>query len=145
MKSHPFMHARLHMPAPPGRLIRFISNGSPANTARPGESFGFGVKEDGYIIDVINGSPADKAGLAPAMTLLAVNSRKWTSKILRAAVKFAATNSARIELLIENTDYYKTCKVDYHGGERYPILERDPTKPDLLSEILKPLTPEPGS
>jgi hypothetical protein len=37
----------------------------------------------------------------------------------------------------------KTCKLDYHGGERYAQLERDPAKPDLLGEILKPLTPEP--
>jgi hypothetical protein len=26
--------------------------------------------------------------------------------------------SEPIELLVENTDYYKTYKLDYHGGER---------------------------
>ncbi|MCU1313333.1 MAG: hypothetical protein JWM54_1090, partial [Acidobacteriaceae bacterium] len=31
--------------------------------------------------------------------------------------------------------------VDYHDGERYPALERDSSTPDLLSDILKPLTP----
>jgi hypothetical protein len=49
-----------------------------------------------------------------------------------------------VELLVENEDYFKTCKVDYHEGEKYAQLERDPAKPDLLGEILKPLTPEPG-
>jgi len=29
--------------------------------------------------------------------------------------------------------------VDYHDGCRYPILVRDPDKPDLLDDILKPL------
>jgi hypothetical protein len=62
---------------------------------------------------------------------------------LRAAVKSAKTDTAPIELLVENEDYFKTCKIDYHDGEKYPHLERDATKPDLLSEILKPLTPAP--
>ncbi len=32
-----------------------------------------------------------------------------------------------------------TRKVDYHGGERYPHLERDSSKPDVLSKIVEPL------
>ena len=45
---------------------------------------------------------------------------------------------ARTELLVENTDYYKTYKLDYHGGEKYPHLVRDESKPDVLSDIIKP-------
>jgi hypothetical protein len=78
------------------------------------------------------------------MKLVAVNGRRWTPEILRAAVKSAAAGTAAVELLVENEDYFKTCKLDYHDGEKYAQLERDPSKPDLLSEILKPLTPEPG-
>lgn len=44
---------------------------------------------------------------------------------------------------MENEDYFRTCKVDYHEGEKYPQLERNPAKPDLLSEILKARTEEP--
>jgi hypothetical protein len=40
-------------------------------------------------------------------------------------------------------DYFKTGKLDYHDGEKYPLLERDASKPDLLSEILKPRTQAP--
>ena len=79
------------------------------------------------------------------MKLVAVNGRAWSAEILRAAVKTAATNSAPIELLVENGDYYKTFRLDYHGGEKYPMLERDPAKPDLLDAIIKPLTPEPAA
>jgi predicted metalloprotease with PDZ domain len=106
-------------------------------------SLGLIVKEDGYVIDVIPGSPADKAGVGAAMKLVAVNQRRWTPEILRAAVKFAATDTATVDLLVENEDYFKTCHLDYHDGEKYAQLERDPAKPDLLSEILKPLTTEP--
>jgi len=53
------------------------------------------------------------------------------------------TNTAPVELLVQFNDFYKTYPLDYHGGEKYPILERDDSKPDLLADILKPLTPEP--
>lgn len=106
-------------------------------------SLGFTLKEDGDITDVLPDSPADRAGIGPAMKLVAVNERRWTPEILRTAVASAATNTAPIELLVENDDYFKTCLLDYHGGEEYPCLERDPSRPDLLDEMLKPLTPEP--
>jgi len=72
--------------------------------------------------------------------LVAVNGRRWTPELLRTATK-ATAGGQPIELLIENEDFFKSYSLDYHGGERYPVLIRDETKPDLLSEILKPLTP----
>jgi predicted metalloprotease with PDZ domain len=106
-------------------------------------SLGFSVKQDGYIMDVIPGSPADKAGVGTAMKLLAVNNRRWTPEILRNAIKSAQGDSAPVQLLVENEDFFKTCEVDYHNGERYPQLTRDETKADLLKLILAPLTAEP--
>jgi predicted metalloprotease with PDZ domain len=106
-------------------------------------SLGLTIMEGGAVGDVIPGSPADKAGVGAAMKLVAVNGRRWTPDLLRTAVKAAMTNTAPIELLVENEDYFKSCKLDYHEGEKYPWLERDSTKPDLLKEILKPLTPAP--
>jgi predicted metalloprotease with PDZ domain len=102
-------------------------------------SLGFTLNEDGAIGDVIPDSPADKAGVAPGMKLVAVNGRKWTGEIIRAAIKAAKTDTTPIELLLENSDFYKTVKIDYHDGERYPDLERDETRPDLLGQIFKPL------
>jgi predicted metalloprotease with PDZ domain len=107
-------------------------------------SLGLLVQHDGYITDVLPGSPADKAGIGPAMKLIGVNSRRWTPEILRRAVSSATTNRGPIELLVENGDYFKTCEIRYRDGERYPYLKRDDTKPDLLSGILKSLTPKPS-
>jgi len=73
--------------------------------------------------------------------LVAVNGRKWTPEILRAAVKDSEKNL--VELIVENEDFFKVCKLDYRGGEKYPCLVWDASKPDLLSEILKPLAPPP--
>ena len=58
-------------------------------------------------------------------------------------MKEAGTNAAPMELLVENEEFFKTCPVNYHEGEKYPLLERDSAKPDLLSQILKPLAAEP--
>ena len=106
-------------------------------------SIGLKIKEDGAIQDIIPGSPADQAGVGVAMKLVAVNGRRWTPELLRTAITAAKTTAAPMELLVENQNYFKICKVDYHSGERYPHLERDAAKPDLLTEILKPLTPAP--
>ena len=47
-------------------------------------------------------------------------------------------STQQISLLVVDDDYYKTCVVDYHGGERYPHLMRDAAKPDYLDELIKP-------
>ncbi len=100
-------------------------------------AIGLVVNDDGAIADTIEGEFAAKAGIGPGMKLVAVNGRRFSSEILRDAIKSAKTGTSPIELLVENTDYYKTYKIDYHGGEKYPHLVRDDSKPDLLTEILK--------
>ena len=97
-------------------------------------------KEDSVVEDVIPGSAAAQAGLAPGMKLVAVNGRKWSKEILRDAVRATKTSKEPLELLAENGDFIRAFRLDYHGGERYPYVERDTRKPDVVSEILKPLT-----
>ncbi len=98
-------------------------------------SIGLDLRDDGIITDTIEGMPAALAGIGPGMKLIAVNGRKFSPEVLRDALKAAKNSTAPIELLVENTEYYKTYKIDYHGGERYPHLVRDESKPDLLTEI----------
>lgn len=105
-------------------------------------SIGLNLGTDGEIHDVVPGTPAEAAGIGSGMKLVAVDERAWSAELLRTAIKTAATNTAPIELLVQNGDYYKTFRLDYHGGEKYPCLERDPARPDLLDEIIRPLTPE---
>ena len=108
-------------------------------------SLGFTLGTDGGIGEVIPASPADKAGIIQGNKLVAVNGRGWTAKILLEAIKTATTNRAPIELLMQRDDLYSTAKVIYHGGEKYPVLQRVASKPDLLAAIIKPLTPEPAT
>src|ERR1700756_320615 len=102
-----------------------------------GFSIGLNLRDDGGIADTIEGDVAAKSGIGPGMKVVAVNGRRFTSEILRDAIKAAKNSATPIELLVENADYYRTYKLDYHGGEMYPHLVRDESKPDLLSDILK--------
>jgi len=101
-------------------------------------SIGLLVKEDGKVVDVVPGKAADRAGVGPHVKVLAVNGRRLTADRLREAVAATAGGKAKLSLLVENGDYLKTHDLDYDGGERYPHLERDPAKPDLLGDILRP-------
>jgi predicted metalloprotease with PDZ domain len=101
-------------------------------------SLGFIVSEDSRISDVIPGSAATRAGMGPGLKLIAVNGRRYTPKVLRAAVKAAKGRQQPIELLTERTDYFRTYRLDYHEGEKYPTLTRLLAKPDLLAEVLAP-------
>jgi predicted metalloprotease with PDZ domain len=100
-----------------------------------------GSDDPGEIIDVIPGSPAALAGMVPGMHLLAVNGRSWTPDGLREAIRQAQGGSAPIELLVNNESYFHTLRVDYHGGEKYPHLERIADSPDLLNEIIRRKAP----
>ena len=103
-------------------------------------SLGFTVGPEGKLGDVIVGSPGYESGLGPGMKLIAVNGRKFSSSILRTAVKEAQGSEQPIELLVENAEFFKTYSVAYHDGEKNPHLERVSEQPDLLGDILKPLT-----
>ena len=102
-----------------------------------GLPLGLNLQGDGTVEDTIEGEVAAKAGIGPGMKVVAVNGRRFSPEVLRDAVKASSGSGPAVELLVENTDYYKTYKLDYHGGEKYPHLVRDESKPDLLSEILK--------
>ena len=102
-------------------------------------SLGFHVKqEDAEIVDVIPGSPAAKAGIGPGMKLVAVNGRQWSKDVLRDAIRGSKKGTGTIEILVSSGEFFRTCRIAYRDGERYPVLERDRSKPDLLSEILRP-------
>jgi predicted metalloprotease with PDZ domain len=103
-------------------------------------SLGISAGSSGNIGDVIIGSPADKAGLAPGFKIVAVNGRAYTTALLRAAIKDAVGKGPDIELIVENTGYFKTIKLSYHDGEKYPQLVRVDGTPARMDDILKPMT-----
>jgi predicted metalloprotease with PDZ domain len=104
-------------------------------------SLGFRVG-DNTIDDVLIGSPAYNAGVGPDMKLISVNGRRATDELLKQAIRTANKNQP-IELILENTGFFKVVKIDYHGGERYPHLVRQEGTPARLDDILKPMAKHP--
>lgn len=102
-------------------------------------SLGLSVgSKDGTIGDVRWNGPAFKAGLAPTSTLVAVNGHAFKPGDLKDAVAAAKGGAQPIDFLVKNGDIYKTVRVDYHDGLKYPHLERIAGTPDRLNAILAP-------
>ncbi|HEV2397675.1 MAG TPA: peptidase M61 [Candidatus Sulfotelmatobacter sp.] len=93
----------------------------------------------GAILQVEWDSPAFKAGLTPDMQLQAVNDQAFSVANLRQAIIDAEKNNAPIKLLLKREDQFVTVNIDYHGGLRYPHLERVEGTPDLLDAVLAPV------
>ncbi len=102
-------------------------------------SLGIAVTKKGTMRDVLWNSPAFKAGLAPSMTIVAVNGKDFSPEAIKDAVTAAKDGKAPIKLLVKDFNDYRTISVDYHGGLQYPKLERIRGKPDYLSQVLAPL------
>ncbi|HVJ04894.1 MAG TPA: hypothetical protein VM578_04440 [Candidatus Saccharimonadales bacterium] len=101
-------------------------------------SIGLTLAKDGMIVDVIEDGVAAKAGIGPGMKLIAVNGRKYSHELMLAALREAQKSHQPLQLLVENTEYYRTFSLNYFDGIRNPHLVRDASKPDVLGDIIKP-------
>lgn len=102
-------------------------------------SLGMIVRESGNVGDVIPGSAAARAGVAPGARIIAVNGRRFSTRGLRDAMKKSTQDSSPIEVILESGEFFTTAKIDDHGGEKYPHLERIVGTPDLLEVLSKPI------
>jgi predicted metalloprotease with PDZ domain len=99
-------------------------------------SLGFAIDKDGKLGDVRWDSPAFNAGLGTGATVVAVNGLGYDKATLEDALKAAKTDKAPLHFLVREFNRYRTVDVDYHGGLRYPRLERIAGTPDYLTQIL---------
>ena len=102
-------------------------------------SVGLYVTDKGEILDVYPKSPAAKAGLAPGMTIFAVNGKQWTDDVMHETIRAASHTREPIDILAKNGDDYATYRMVYSGGERFARLTRVEGSPDRLGDTLAPL------
>jgi predicted metalloprotease with PDZ domain len=103
-------------------------------------SIGIRVGTDGTISDVRWNGPVDKANIGPGAKIIAVNGNVFSADALKQAIKDAKGNTTPIHLILQNDTFVTLADVDYHDGERYPVLERIPNTPAYLDDITTPLT-----
>ena len=104
-----------------------------------GFSIGLIVGEHAEVASVTWGSPAFEAGVTAGATIVAVNGREYSDDRLRNAVRDARGGHEPIRLLVKRGERYREVAIDYHGGLRYPVLERTGTGPSGLDALLTPL------
>jgi len=99
-------------------------------------SLGLTVDSKGRISDVAWDGPAFKAGLSLGNEIVAVNGVDYSADELKDAITEAKSDQAPIQLLIKRNNSFRTVPIPYHGGLRYPHLERVAGKPALLDALI---------
>jgi predicted metalloprotease with PDZ domain len=150
-----FLHQRLEGRGPGAPLdglarggYRLIFTETPttyfkSNEARRGiidltYSLGLTIGKDGVLSEVLWDGPAFQAGLTEGTQIVAVNGVTYSEGELDDAVRQAKGAAKPIELLVRDKQEFRTVRIDYHDGPRYPRLERVVGAPALLDEILTP-------
>lgn len=91
-------------------------------------------------------SPAFEAKLVPGEKVLRINGREFSPTAMEQALLERKADSATlnvanpISIVVQNGEGEREVPIDYHEGERFPALERDPKTPDFLDRLLEPLT-----
>ena len=122
------------------RLVYKDDPNAAAKSGRRGDgdfvySLGLSLSKDGQVQDTRWDSPAFNAGIGTGMNVVAVNDIEYSSDALNDAIRDAKGGNAPIRLLVKDFDRYRNVSVDYHGGLRYPVLERIAGKTDWLTPI----------
>ena len=105
-------------------------------------SLGLIAGADGTVASVRWDSIADRAKLTPGMKIVGIGNQVFSSDAFKTAIDDAKGNTKPIHLLIANDTDLMPLDIDYHDGQRYPMLKRIDGTADLLDEITKPLSPQ---
>ena len=100
-------------------------------------SVGMAIGSDGTINDVLRGGPADGVGMVPGMKILQIDGEGWSAAAFLHAIAKAGADDARepIHLQARFADVTREFAVNYHGGLRYPHLQRIEAVQDRLTRL----------
>lgn len=101
-------------------------------------SVGLNLKPTGEIQGVQWEGPAFKQGLIVGSTVVAVDGEAYSEARMKAAITRAKGAKKPIQLIVKDGDRYRIVDVAWHGGLRYPRLERIEGTPDRLDALLSP-------
>lgn len=106
-------------------------------------SLGISLSSDGRVSSVRWDSPAFAAGIVSGAKILAVDTQAYSADAMKRAVAAAAGRKTPIELVVQRGDRVMTMPVDYHGGLRWPWLEKTGKGEAGLDRLLAPRRSQP--
>jgi predicted metalloprotease with PDZ domain len=125
---------------------RLVYTDTPAPTFRQGEktrkttdltySVGFVVNPAGELTSVLWQGPAFGQGLTIGDTIIGVNGMTWSEERMKTAIVQAKDSKEPIRLLVKAGERLRDIAIDYHGGPRYPHLEKIGTGETGLDRLL---------
>ena len=101
-------------------------------------SIGLVIDKDGNVTQSIWDSAAFKAGIDVGTSVQAVSGEVFTPERIKAAILAAKGNKEPIRLTVRQGTLLREIPVDYHGGPRYPRLEKVGTGDGGLDRLLMP-------
>jgi predicted metalloprotease with PDZ domain len=149
-----FLTRRLTETGQPAPVQGFVLNGySLVYTAEPTSYFtkaekargtdtsyslGMVVNKENIVSASLWDSPAFKAGIDVGTQVAAVNGEAFTGDRLKAAIVAAQGTKDPIRLTVRNGDRFRDVAIDYHGGPRYPRLQKTGAGETGLDRLLAP-------
>ncbi len=150
-----FLDKRLNATGPGAPIAGFAANGyrltysdKPTDFFRGNEksrgmtdlsfSGGLVMGKEGEVSGVNWGSAAFDAGLAPGDTVLAIGGETYTADRLKAAITAAKGSRDPIRMTVRKLGRVREVAIDYHGGLRYPRLEKTGAGDTGLDRLLAP-------
>lgn len=102
-------------------------------------SIGLDLDEEGVVKESLWDGPSFTAGVIAGTKIVSVSGKAYSAKALAAAIVAAAKPGAGpIPLTVKADGIIREVAVPYHGGPRYPRLERLAGTEDRLGAILAP-------
>lgn len=133
----------------PSRYQEALENVGEGELSRKGVnamfSVGLFLDAQGKVEDVLWNGPAFRAGLAPGMTLVAIDGRPYSTGVLRNEIAQAQKSRKPLEIVAKGDGITGHYTVVYEGGLKYPHLVRVPGTTDYLEQILAPKPLDNGS
>lgn len=140
---------RLDYSDQPSRYENAVENVGEEELSRKGvnrmASVGLFLDHQGKVEDVLWNGPAFKAGLAPGMTIIAIDGRPWSTEVLDSEIAQEQKSGKPLQITAKIDGVVGTYSVDYTGGPKFPHLVRVPGTTDYLQQILAPKPPDNGS
>ncbi|MDP3677265.1 MAG: peptidase M61 [Novosphingobium sp.] len=101
-------------------------------------SLGVNVDGEGKVTTVRWDSPAFDAGLVTGTQIVAVNDVAFSTDEIKSAITAAKGSKDPLRLIVKRGEAFRTVPVAWHGGLRYPWLEKTANGDGGLDRLLAP-------